>query len=129
VAQIVKTPAGDFIALERLLTEFYEKRWVTRPLLQVLRELAEAANLPNPRTLTREEGLLIPGAEAEGFRLQRTLLEPIRPPAASAIASVVLGWAPGPTTASATVSSLQFRLSESLEFVDQGDWRIVRWPP
>jgi len=122
VAQVVETPIGDFITLERLLAELYEKRFVARPLLQVLRELGEAANLPNPPTLNWADGLLIPNAEAEGFRMQRSLLNPICPPAETAIAYVGIGWASGPTAAAAGVSSLRFGLTESREFLDQGDW-------
>ncbi len=128
VLQVVETPIGDFVTLERLLAEFYEKRLICRPLLQVLRELEEATNLPNPSTLNWAEGLLLPSAEAEGFRLQGTLVEPICPPADSATAYVGIGWAPGPTAAAAHANSLRFRLSESREFLDQGDWHEAPFP-
>jgi hypothetical protein len=128
VAQIVNTPTGDFITLERLLTELYEKRWVTRPLLQVLRELEERANLPNPATLNCPQGLLIPSVEAEGFRMQETLLEAICPPADSAMAYMGIAWAPGPTAAKASASPLRFRMSQSKEILDQGDWHEPDFP-
>jgi hypothetical protein len=65
---VVKTPHGEFLPLDALLADLYTSAHFRRPALEVLRELGQRAELTFPTPAIYEKGMLVPKAEAEGFR-------------------------------------------------------------
>lgn len=67
--QTVKTAVGVFLPIEALIAALYRRFDVDRPVCQVLTELVSVVPLDySPRVPALRDGLLIPSAEAKGFR-------------------------------------------------------------
>jgi hypothetical protein len=68
--QVVCEAGGTFLPLGALLLKLYRDRRISRSIFQVLNDLAAVVRLHNPVTNPITSlGLLVPKAEARGFRL------------------------------------------------------------
>jgi len=129
----VQTKAGKVIALDALLAELYERRLLSRPVLQVFRELGEKADPPQAIENESREGLLIPSVEAEGFRLESAFVEPTpgEPtfrPMKPILAFTLIGWRHNSRTEAIPAGGPLFHLSMSTGMLDQGNWCLPDVP-
>ena len=67
---VIGTPQGTFVSLEAVLFALYDQRLVSRPIVEVLRDLADHVTFYSyASTTVTGEGLLAPEAESRGFQL------------------------------------------------------------
>jgi hypothetical protein len=129
----IQTKAGEVIALDALLAELYERRLVSRPVLQVFRELGEKADPPLPSINESRVGLLIAHVEAEGFRLESAFVgptprEPTSRPMKPILAFTLIGWRHNSRTEAIPAGGPLFHLSVSTGVLDQGNWCLPEVP-
>jgi hypothetical protein len=114
---VVKTPHGDFLPLEALLANLYTSSHFHRPALEVLRELGQRAELTFPNPAIYEEGMLVPKAEAEGFRLLGSF-------ALQEFGKVIaqIGWQPNSGYQLVHACTAEFQLGQDSTLQNEGSW-------
>jgi hypothetical protein len=114
--QVVETTGGTFLPMEALMSALYTLYVVNRSILQVLAELASVVPLHCPiRHPIMRHGLLVPQAEAAGFRLNTVIREGSRVYAG-------IGWQPAGHSNRFHAGVCMFKPNHNGE-MDDGTWQ------
>jgi hypothetical protein len=116
-SSVVQSGGATYIPLEALLVALYERGLVSRPILTVLRDLAEKLPLySRVQHPVLEPGMLAEATEREGFQLMSVdYYEDLQQIFAT------VGWRPHPGADALHACTLTFRRSPAGE-IDDGGW-------
>lgn len=118
---VLETQEGTFVPLEGLLSSLYQAGESGRPIREVLGELASIVPLRDTvRGAILDEGLLVPAAEAQGFRIIKGLRE-------GEEILLSLGWAPQGLNSLFHVVTCRFWVQQGK--LDAGEWIKAQGAP